>query len=47
MEKDTIITLEDNTNYVLLDEMNIDGKKYFFAVRLDNETNNPTMEYGY
>lgn len=45
MEKETMITLEDDTTYVLLDETEIDGKKYFFAVRVDNETHNPTTEY--
>lgn len=45
MEKDTMITLDDDTTYVLLDETEIEGKKYFFAVRVDNETKNPTTEY--
>lgn len=45
MEKDTMITLDDDTTYVLLDETIIDEKKYFFAVRVDNETQNPTTEY--
>lgn len=45
MEKDTIITLEDNTEYALLDESAIDDKKYFFAVKLDKTTGNPTTEY--
>lgn len=44
MEKDTIITLDDNTTYALLDESTINNTKYFFAVRLD-ENNNPTTEY--
>lgn len=45
MEKDTMITLEDNSTYVLLDETEINEKKYFFAVKVDNETGNPTTEY--
>lgn len=45
MEKDTIITLDDNSMYALLDETIIDNKKYFFAIKLDNKTNNPTTEY--
>lgn len=45
MEKDTMITLDDDTTYVLLDETELEGKKYFFAVRVDNETKNPTTEY--
>ena len=45
MEKDSIITLEDNTEYALLDETILDGKKYFFAVLLDQKTGNPTTSY--
>ena len=45
MEKDTIITLEDGTMYALLDETEIENNKYFFAVKLDNKTENPTTEY--
>lgn len=45
MEKDTMITLDDNTTYVLLDESVIEDRKYFFAVKVDNETKNPTTEY--
>lgn len=45
MEKDTIITLEDNTMYALLEDTIIDNKKYFFAVKLDNKTKNPTTFY--
>ena len=44
MEKDTIITLEDNEIYALLDETMLENKKYFFAVRLDDK-NNPTSNY--
>lgn len=44
MEKDTIITLDDNTIYALLDETEVDNIKYFFAVKLDNK-NNPTNEF--
>ena len=45
MEKDTMITLEDGLTYVLLDETEINEKKYFFAVKIDSETQNPTTEY--
>lgn len=45
MEKDTLVTLEDNTQYALLDETVIEGTKYFFAVKIDNNTGNPTTEY--
>ena len=44
MEKDTIITLEDGEMYALLDESEIEGSKYFFAVKLD-KNENPTTEY--
>ena len=45
MEKDTMITLDDNTNYILLDETVINEKKYFFAVKYDETTGNPTTDY--
>lgn len=45
MEKDTMITLEDGETYVLLDETEIEENKYFFAVKIDKETTNPTTEY--
>ena len=40
-----MITLEDNATYVLLDETEIENKKYFFAVKIDEKTQNPTTEY--
>lgn len=45
MEKDTLITLDDNTEYALLDETTLDNKKYFFAIKVDNKTKEPTDEY--
>lgn len=45
MEKDTLITLDDNTEYALLDETILDNKKYFFAIKVDNITKEPTDEY--
>ena len=39
MKKDMIITLEDNTEYALMDESLVEGKKYFFAVKLDAKGN--------
>lgn len=45
MEKDTIITLDDNSMYALLDKTKINGKTYFFAIKLNNETQTPTSEY--
>jgi len=44
MEINTIITLEDETKYVLLDKLIKNKKKYFFAIKLDEE-DNPTTEY--
>ena len=44
MEKDMIITLDDNTEYALLDETEVDGTKYFFAAKLDEE-GNPTNDF--
>lgn len=43
MEKDTLITLDDNSMYVLLEDTIIDDKKYFYAVKMEEE--NPTNEY--
>ena len=42
MEKDSIITLDDGTEYALLDELKLNNKKYFFAVLIDKTTGNPT-----
>ena len=44
MDINTIITLEDNLKYVLLDKITKNKKKYFFAIKLD-EVDNPTTEY--
>lgn len=45
MEKDTLITLDDNTEYALLDETILDNKKYFFAIKVNNITKEPIDEY--
>ena len=37
MEKDTIITLDDNSVYALIENTIIDDKEYFFAVKLENK----------
>ena len=44
MDINTIITLEDKSKYVLLDKVIKNKKKYFFAIKLDEE-DNPTTEY--
>lgn len=45
MEKDTLITLEDNAKYVLLEELIIDKKTYFYAVKMEDDNENPTKEF--
>lgn len=44
MTKDTIITLEDNEKYVLLDEVELETGKYFLALQL-TEDEQPTRHY--
>ena len=44
MKKDTIITLEDNEKYVLLDQVELENGKYFLALELD-ENEEPTRHY--
>lgn len=44
MEKDTIITLEDNEKFVLLDEVKLENGKYFLALKL-TEDEQPTKKY--
>ena len=44
MEKDTVITLDDNSEYLLLENKIIDNKEYFLAVKL-GENEEPTKEY--
>ena len=44
MEVNTIITLDDNSKYVLLDKTTKNKKEYFFAIKLDIN-DNPTINY--
>lgn len=44
MKVDTIITLDNNKKYGLLEETEIDGAKYFLAIGLD-KNDNPIKEY--
>lgn len=44
MEKDTIITLEDNEKFVLLDKVELENANYFLALKL-TEDEQPTKEY--
>ena len=36
---DKVITLDDNTKYMILDQGNCEGKCYFLVSKLDNEDN--------
>lgn len=45
MEVDTIITLNNNDNYLLLDETTVENRKIFFAVKLNNDMTEPTKSY--
>ena len=44
MEKDTIITLEDNEKFVLLDKVELENDNYFLALKL-TEDEEPTKQY--
>ena len=44
MEKDTIITLEDNEKFVLLDKVELENTNYFLALKL-TEDEQPTKQY--
>lgn len=44
MEKDTIITLEDNEKFVLLDKVELENANYFLALKLTADEE-PTKEY--
>ncbi|MBQ9071541.1 MAG: hypothetical protein IJY25_00080 [Bacilli bacterium] len=44
MKVDTVITLANNKNYLLLLETDLQGEDYFLSVLLD-ENNEPTQEY--
>ena len=44
MEKDTIITLEDNEKYVLLDKVETEEANFFLALKLTADEE-PTKEY--
>ena len=45
MEKGTLITLDDNSEYALLDTVTIDKKKFYYAVKVDSTTGNPMSEH--
>lgn len=36
---DKIITLDDNTRYMIMDQGNYNGKSYFFTSKLDEDGN--------
>lgn len=45
MEKDTIITLDNNVEYILLDEVEENNKKYFLAVQYSSKDNKTSNNY--
>ena len=45
MKKDTIITLENGKDYILLDSTIQEGKNYFFAVEYKKNENKATNNY--
>jgi len=45
MKVDTIIKLTNNSKYLLLDETLIENKKYFYAVKIGNDSLSVTKEY--
>jgi len=44
MDKDTIITLEDNEKFLLLDKVELENANYFLALKL-TEDEQPTKQY--
>lgn len=44
MDKDTIITLEDNEKFVLLDKVELENANYFLALKLTDDEQ-PTKDY--
>ncbi len=47
MMVDTIITLDNNLNYLLLDETEVEGRKIFLAVKLTEDLSEPTKSYSF
>ena len=45
MEKDTVVTLDDNSEYILLEKLELDKEEYFLGVKLEKNTGEPTKEY--
>lgn len=45
MKVNNIILLEDNQKYLLLDETIYEDKKYFYAVKVTDDTLQPTEKY--
>ena len=44
MKKGTIVTLDDDSEYALLDETIVNNQKFFFGVKVDKD-GNPTTSY--
>lgn len=45
MNIDTIITLSDNSKYLLLDKTSIDDKNYFYAVGVNDDLSSVVKEF--
>ncbi len=47
MKVNDLITLNNATNYLLLEEIFHENEKYFFCVKTDKEKNKPINEYAF
>lgn len=47
MKVDNVILLEDNKKYLLLDETELDNKKYFYAVEVTDDKLEPTDNFAF
>lgn len=45
MMVDSIIDLDDNTHYLLLDETEIENRKFFYAILLTEDCQSPTDKF--
>ena len=45
MKTDTIITLSNNSKYLLLDKTSIEDKNYFYAIGVKEDSSSITNEY--
>lgn len=47
MEVDTIVSLDNNCSYLLLDSTEIEDRKFFFAVKVTEDLSEPTKDYAF